>query len=413
MICKAKKIFTHNFHNIQNMSEFRVSNMVIVAQLDRSFTSLDDVFQCLTLLPINFQVGTKTGSADRQSVPFFGYNGVIIGLKYKKESRGILRPKGHLPNLIGMDLQCYDKNVNIKISESNLHLTGVKNMEMAYGICHILQQHFEMCASHLEHLKSLTIAEFQACIEWIVGNFIIVSLDDYGEYVYNIKDYNTCLSLLSQIPSTVDSRAVTYMAMFVSDYDSFVGYYHKILLLRDRNPFVGGIPSVTNIRIANGLYVYKLPGGRICMSSAADAINSIVDSQGRKKYQVSFHNWQAGKKLSIIRPTNGMIESITGISIKQDEEDSESQEIETQDASFHRFVVYQTGSVRQYSPTSFVEAQGIYEDLLKDFQLFNQNFEANIAVAPHVPPLVLNIAQPMNVQQINFIGMPMKIAISS
>lgn len=93
-------------------------------------------------------------------------------------------------------------------------------------------------SNHSQLLNSST------CIEWIVGNFIIVSLDDYGEYIYNIKDYNTCLSLLSQIPSTVDSRAVTYMAMFVSDYDGFVGYYHKILLLRDRNPFVGGIPSV-------------------------------------------------------------------------------------------------------------------------------------------------------------------------
>lgn len=327
--------------------------MVQLASLTSTIERLRQLYDCLTVYQVDFTVGTKIAGMKRETVPFFGHNNVIIGLKYGKQSRGIIRLKGHLPNLIGVDLQCFNKNVNVKISSDNLHLTGSKSEEMGHGIFEILMHHFHMVQANFNSVLRLSPEAKTQIRSWLLLNLA----DGSG-----IKPFITCLEYCSQIPPEFDTQAATYLAMFAAEFTSLHDYAEKIdRLLEYTLPIFDEVPNVRSFRICNGVYSYSF-GQQISLIKTSQILGQLRNPDGSSKYGVAFHNWSSRKQIRLVVPLDPEQHAHY-----VDDSDSSSDRVEGKIPA-HRFTLFQSGSVKQYSPTSYSVAYTQYEQFISDIK---------------------------------------------
>lgn len=319
------------------MENFKTSNIVLLGYLDQSI-ELGQLFEVLTIIPFDFTVGDKTFQIKRETVPYFGFENIIIGVRYKNKNRGIVRKGGHLSPVIGVDLQCFQKNINLKISTDKIQLTGAKSEEMGVSAIHLLLSHLEMCHANLSHLISLTKQVKNKTREWVLNTLI----HDNSFREENVED------LLINPPLDVDLRTAMFLGMFSCEFESVVDYETKLnlILSYETLPFKE-VPKLISYRICNGVYNYFL-GKRISLVKTSTILHNLG-------YTVSYHNWSSGKKMHVLIPAT--TETTSPFSpLSQDNETP----------NFHRFMISQSGAVRQTSPTCFNEAFQAYERLMND-----------------------------------------------
>lgn len=350
-------------------ADFKIANIVTVAYLDQEL-NLAMIYDLLTIIPFDYKIGTKVPGMGRETVPFFGINNVIVGLRYGTQMRGIERTNGHLQSLIGVDIQCCNKNINLKVSRNKIQLTGSKSEAMAIEATTLLLKHLEMMIGHFNHVKSLSRDIQRTSLEWLM-----VTLIDTTRSC--MKGYDETLESFSSLKESadVDKHMAIWLSMFACEYKKdgqasvFVDKIFRIMsyICSEECPFIK-VPEMISYKICNGVYNFCL----------GKKISLIETSQGmiRLGYKVSYHNWSAGKKIKIAIPI--LEESTEAISPL--EEDSEEEEVSTpleakEDPIFldkklraHRFTVNQSGNVRYFTNVSFHKAYeqflAIREDLL-------------------------------------------------
>jgi len=311
---------------------FSASNIVMVAGLDCEIGNLRQLFECLPIIKLNYKVGTKLIGMERETVPFFGVNDVIIGLKYKCDNRGIERVKGNLPNMIGVDLQCFNKNINLKISNSTIQLTGAKSEEMANDACELLINHFRMNHIHFNLVLSLNPSEKVFIKNWIGSQ--CVNNDQ------TIKPVETSLELLQQSDlSNAFKEVITYLLTFSVEYSTYDEYKFKIERLFGFNSqmFIK-IPSIASTRVCLGIYIYSI-GKTVSLENTSKLLQNVGDEEtGNARYAVNYHNWSARKKIKLVIPVKSPQPGLSKVQA-------------------HRISISSKGTVRQNSPTGFEEAK--------------------------------------------------------
>lgn len=340
-------------------SNFKVANIITVAYLDQEL-NLQTIFDLLTILPNNFKIGTKIPGMNRETVPFFGINGAIVGLKYGKEMRGIDRPCGHLESLIGVDLQCFNKNINLKVSHNKIQLTGAKSEQMAIDATLLLLKHFDMLMSHYKHVKSLSNEVQINTIEWLISNLLYISENNLC-----VRSYDTAQDKFENLPPKLDIHMAKWLAMYacefqkINDGRAFIDKIYRVIshIRSETLPFTK-VPEMISYKICNGVYNFSL-GKKISLIQASQAMI-------KEGYKVSYHNWSPGKKMKIAVS----IENISESTSPPDEDissDEDTVSVTSEDAIFsdkkikaHRFTINQSGSIRQMSPTSFTQAYDNY-----------------------------------------------------
>lgn len=335
--------------------EFKTSNLVIVSNLSSEILNLRQLYDCLVIHNIEYTVGTKLLHMKREKVPFFGKNGIIIGLKYGKEYRGILRPKGHLNNLIGLDMQLKDKNNNIKIGSRKFHIMGVKSIKDCEDTLNFLCDHLDMTNKNFSVLLSLSEETKAKLREWVIANYGYIE-----EQTYKIKTFEECYSIVQNSPfdDPMELKALTYITMFVITCKDLIDYNELLgRLISYKSQLFKNTPKISDITICNGVYVYSLKKS-FSLFKVSQIINKIKRDDMKPKYCVSFHNWSSKKQLKITLPINlenGDPHGKTKLGNK---------------LAAHRFTISQNGSVKQYSPTSISDAHNAYLELVEDFNKY-------------------------------------------
>jgi hypothetical protein len=333
--------------------EFTVSSVTMGVTLSEKIPDLKYLYEILTVYQVNYTVGTKIEEMKRETVPFFKHNNVIVGLKYLTSARGIVRAKGHFSNLIGVDLQCYNKNINMKLASDNITITGAKSVEMASGAAEILLDFITMVNNHMIHIKSLPSNLIEESLEWIMENITLITYDENYQALYKIKPFYECLEALNNIPTDVDERAIRYLMSFASEFEYLQDYYNKVQLLLSYQP-LSSIPTIVDSKIGNIMYNYNI-GRKIGIKKTAIALGNLQNSQGESEYMQekntlvpSYHNWHSKRQISLavyIGMVNGKIKS-------------------------HKFTIYQSGSIRQNSCTSYEEAHKQYLKLMHNIETY-------------------------------------------
>ncbi len=107
-----------------------VMTVTMVGYFTGEITSVYDLFY---LLPITrVPIVTPVRPVKKITIPHPGYAGLLLAARYKDEFRGIVKsiPKGTWDHSIIIDFSIAQKNINGKISRTNIQMCGCKSEEM-------------------------------------------------------------------------------------------------------------------------------------------------------------------------------------------------------------------------------------------------------------------------------------------
>lgn len=314
-------------------------NIVMMGKFNTKISDLQILYECLTIHYVDYTVGMKLEGMGRETVPFFGHNDVIIGLKYGTTERGIKRKKGHLPNLIGVDYQSFNKNFNIKISRESIQLTGAKSEQMGEDVIDNLMIFFNMINEIVIKIIELDCTAKSKILKWINAMFI---RNDHLLYL------DECINLIDQ-HFTQDRDILYYLSTFIVDFSDYKSYIKKIEYLFSINtpPLMEKIYAEEKY-ICNGVYSTFLDANVSLIDLSKYLSTIVVD--GHQKYITIFHNWNSRRQLIVIVPI---------------EFNSDDRKIHA-----HRFRISRKGCIRQYSPTTSDEAIKYHDELVADISSF-------------------------------------------
>lgn len=310
------------------------SNMVMVTKL-RYAVDLDILFKLLPVVNIYDKHGKIVRYKDDKIVriPYFGIEKIILCAGYKKKTRGIRQRGGLMKNVVSIDLQCFDKNIHVKIGKNKIQLTGALSEEMGIGTFNIVLEHFRMLQSHLNYIKSL-------------------SEDDKfstREYILDTRYRGLKSSSFSPDPHFYD-----FLDMYIHEYiteEEFLENFKSITLISAKE-FDFGNPEqeIYETKIHNGVYNFRF----------VKQINLIgfVKFLHSRNFMVSFHNWNSCDIQLVIPAEEDQSTSFDSFASPSTDDEDEGPE------KYHRITIYKR-SVRMSSPTGYSESYKIYS-LLRD-----------------------------------------------
>jgi hypothetical protein len=295
----------------------------------------------------------------RNKIPYFGVPNVIVCIKYKGKVRGIRQNAGQMNNVVSIDLQCCDKNINLKLSRTGIQLTGASSEEMGNEAFAILCAHLNMIQSNIKIKNELSEDVKKLTVDWITSNPSL-TMEDF-----------------QNPPTNVSKELVQILSGYFSEFDKYEDFCEKVHKFMNINHLCSDEvkPLVSNI--SNSVYNYTL-GKEISLLKMTNHLYS-------KGFSVSFHNWNCTYlNVSIPIFKSSPSPSSTSSNSTIETEDSED-EIETEDfkeetetvinkkpnkIKAHRFIIYRKGSIKQTSPTTYSEALDIRNTLLESISDF-------------------------------------------
>jgi hypothetical protein len=295
----------------------------------------------------------------RNKIPYFGIKDAIVCVKYKGGIRGIRQNEGQMNNVISIDLQCCNKNINLKLARSKIQLTGASSEEMGNEAFQVLCNHINSLHKEFNYINSLSeevkIKTLESLIHYTKG----LDEDSLIELEYEI--YNTLLE------SGCDELLLKFLYKYIIDCKNHSEFETKIRRVMTYKNISDKEIFITSSRISNSVYNYNL-GKEV-------SLISLTNHLYKKGLNVSFHNWNSTHlNVSIpILDDESTSKSSTPSSHKTfntEDMDKEEEEIINEKIKVHRFIIYRGGSIKQTSPTSYkdaIDAKSILMNCLKDF----------------------------------------------
>ena len=317
----------------------KLVNVVMVAALSTPLR-LRSLFEYLAVNWVDFIIGDD-------GIPYFGVDRAIVAAGYGGRFRGIKR-NGQLRNIVSVDLQMgpesggpeNGKNVHIKISSENIHITGVLSQEMGQAAYTVILAHINMAIGYQRHIQGLDVDLQISTINVLLGNGFGGKFDlpfyRYGRMIES--EYRTGLGGINHMSTVSVPKGKSTLDV--------AAYAAKLVLLCQIEPIyeTPGL-EITSSRVCNSIYTYKLDK-RISLIDTAQKLLAM-------NYAVQYTNLKADKFMRAMIPV--FQPGTTNYSIPFINRKGKEQ------INAHRFQVYKRGTVRQYSPTCYAEAIEAYK----------------------------------------------------
>jgi hypothetical protein len=305
----------------------------------------------------------------RNKIPYFGIPNVIVCVKYEGSVRGIRQNKGQMNNVVSIDLQCCDKNINLKLAKTKIQLTGANSENMGVEAFKILCAHLNMIQDNINYKNKLSEEIRANTLSWLSSNPELT-----------IGDMEKC-------PENVDSRLSTYLFGYRSEFDEFNDFVSKIQKVMMVDFLCSENVQPDNPRISNSVYNYTL-GKEISL------INMTMHLRN-KGFNANFHNWNTtyvNVSIPITNePKNGspgsVLSGFTESSVESEAHDLDQEKDHMEESGtfgteksdiiedvpdkkegkikVHRFIIYRGGSIKQTSPTCYEEALDVRNIILE------------------------------------------------
>ena len=229
-------------------------------------------------------------------------------------------------NVVSIDLQTGNKNVNIKLARSRVQLTGANSDKMGENAFNVLCLHLNMIQNHINYVRSIPMEIRDKTIQWVIDN---LDTEDYNVSV------NEAVNDLG-----IDSNLALFLLQFSEtltqeEFVTKVNYIYKSIFEEGSNICNENIDIIDCV-ISNSVYNYNI--GREV------SLIELTKHLDKKGFSVSFHNWNS-THLKLAIPIF---------------DDDKSTPSESSGSSgkirAHRFCLHRSGSCKQTSPTSYVEA---------------------------------------------------------
>jgi hypothetical protein len=362
--------------NLMNISSSLDASTITMITSIKGVIDITAAYELLCILYPRNEDGSRFihPKKTRDKIRYFGIPNIIVCVKYKGKVRGIRENSGQMNNVVSVDLQCCEKNINLKLARTKIQLTGASSEEMGNTAFEILCAHINMVQGHLNNKNSLSEEVKKDTVDWITGN------------------PKMTMEMLENPPSNVNKELVEFLAGYFLEfdtYDKFCEKVHKVMSI-DSLCTEEVKPDVS--RICNSVYNYTL--------SKVISLLKMTNHLHMKGFNVSFHNWNStylNVSIPIFTDTSSTPSSIPSESSSSTSEELSEElyeddeigddEIGTTDEMVstidldesskskkirvHRFIIYRKGSIRQTSPTRYNEALEVRNTFLEAISDFN------------------------------------------
>lgn len=294
-------------------------------------------FQCLPVSilrekdtgnPLIFFCTDDKDKRIRLKIPYFGKEGIIISCRTGDKSRGLRQGGKQLQNVVGIDLQIHGKNYNLKISTNNIQLTGAKEEKLGQETFEYICNYMNMIQEILDEVKDLPPSFIEdICDHFYEDKALSDELTKFKSYFNMIRDNHEYFK---------DNENTNHLMPREE--------YEKILNEIFKDPHIISEPlEPFNIEVRNSFFTHKLGRSNIPLLLLVDFLKTYFD-------KISFTNIHNAEIKIILH-------------------------CDTQNAC-HRFVIFNSGTMRQHSPSSHEEAYEKYCIVMSKIQeFFDQNPE--------------------------------------
>lgn len=281
----------------------------------------------------------KLVSGTRNSIEFFGINGILITSCYKKSNtvRGIRT--GVMNNMICCDLQYNGKNVHLKLSDSVITSVGTKCYETGKSVFNMMLKHLNNLQENITYFRSLDQDTRKQIYDWIRENCI----------------RNGSLLRLTDMEYTnvnVDRRGLESLLVYLDDFDSHEidKFMEKIKRYETMENIFEGVLQSEEPKIYNSVYHIS-----ICDEKSAQRIflHRLAPYLAEKGILVEFHNWTS-EGVNICFPLEQEMVSSSNV-VKEYK---------------HRFTIHERTTMRQCSPGLKDESYKYYVGVMKLIKKF-------------------------------------------
>jgi hypothetical protein len=258
--------------NTDFSNELKISTMTYLVSLGFEL-NLEQLFEFFPCIEPNNQIVKMLNSkkVKKVNIPHFQDKvGQIISIRFEDSYRGILKNKSakKMKNAISMHICLKSKNIAVKIFNSGIHLTGVKDESnitevMSYLIYHIQKVHYDILILTADKYKTLQ-----------VYNFI----------VSNLKSENEVLIISEPIPDCIDSKIYNILTRDIAEFTQIPNYITVLQYMINVKPATipGDIKYSTEIAMFN--YNYKL-GFDLNLNSFAKNLDSYQKENSNLPYK--------------------------------------------------------------------------------------------------------------------------------
>ena len=176
---------------ILSKDDYIPSTVTMVSRFNKSI----DIVDIAKYLPVVHLFNKNTGerlkldSGTRTSIKYYGYEGIVISVCYKKIRRGMRT--GAMNNMASLDVQYGGKNIHVKLSANTITSVGTSGYEFGVKIFNLMLKHINMLNNNIRYIRNLDTETLNENLEWIFDNCCNenMELHNYKKtYRYNVND---------------------------------------------------------------------------------------------------------------------------------------------------------------------------------------------------------------------------------
>lgn len=329
---------------------FNISHTVMGVYFQNKF-NVAAIFELMPCLPIQGYV-PKTGT-----FPYFSIPNTIISMNYNGRTRGITKKTsggtGSIPHMLFLNFQSHGKNIHIKLSGCNYHITGAKTQTLGIEVSYLF-------SSLLVHIDSI----------W--KKFFMLTQADRYKLLYDVLELLTLTDGVQSRLLMFDEQLAYDRFLDLSDeYDDYKDLIKQIMLFTYEHPtvelFMNKLNMISMINpceycvffmgpklyafyspIYLGVYNYKFPFNMF--------LPDIAKILQNRNYTASYTNIKNNQTIYIIIPVYEQNKKNNTMSLKK-----KSSKVDDKD--IHTIEIISNGSVSQKSPSSYAEAYWIFEKI--------------------------------------------------
>lgn len=335
------------------------TNMVLVTRLNNTL-NLKTLYELITLVPCNFIFNKKQN--DRNKIPYFGVEKIIISLRYDNKSRGIRKLGGSVPNVMSLDLQYLNKNIHFKISKDNFVLMGILAYDMGVKASHTCLNYLLMINKLWNKIKMLDKKIINDTVDYVLK---IIEIDNNEILMYDdeilIEKLNSNENINYDFAKYLTLFSYEMVDQDISPYEAFKNKCEliKSFIENDEKCFNSDIETIiTEIEISNSTFNYSVDVN-FSMIQLARGFHNLG-------YGVSYNNRFEPKTIYLMIPLSSL-ESNKDVEIFTNKKKIKA----------HRFQINHCGSIRQTSPTDIDTSFKVRNLVIKDLLAICQSTQTS------------------------------------
>ncbi len=266
--------------NDVKFEDLNITTMTLLFNID-GVVNLDTAFLLLPLTDVKQEnINETKKKKQRAKTPFVDVPGSIISLRYKGLVRGYQKKKAksaqdskpkYFKNSVTLDLSLKDKNVNIKLCASTIHMCGAKNTNQGEEGSQYLIDYIHEISELINNNRYDIIKErLNASIDQLKRNHpnIDFSLleDNLNMTIYKNVDTISPLKILQKSKAMVNYNYDlgfpidrTKLKQFINGRDGFFSHYDNSTehFVTIELPYESNIPIKNKNKIKNKILCHK------------------------------------------------------------------------------------------------------------------------------------------------------------